>query len=28
MPSIEEPERFRQVLESFLSKVEAADPGP
>ena len=28
MPSIEEPERFRQVVESFLSKVEAADPGP
>ena len=28
MPSIEEPERFRQVLGSFLSKVEAADPGP
>ena len=28
MPSIEEPQRFRQVLESFLSKVEVADPGP
>jgi proline-specific peptidase len=28
MPSIEEPQRFRQVVESFLSKAEAADPGP
>ncbi|KUL42812.1 proline iminopeptidase-family hydrolase [Streptomyces regalis] len=27
LPSAEEPERFRQVLESFLSRVEAADPG-
>ncbi|MBC2907326.1 alpha/beta fold hydrolase [Streptomyces cupreus] len=27
LASAEEPERFHQVLEAFLSRVEAADPG-